>query len=133
MKKQGPEILRRHGLIMLFLLMMSTLFVNAQSLTVKGVIKDETGESLPGAAIKVQGTKVAVMSDAKGNFTVDASPGNILQVTYVGYNTQLITVGDSPKIEVVLKASSNSINEVVVVGYGTQKKENLTEIGRAHV
>ncbi len=127
MKKPRLNIPGRHGFfVMLFLLLTSSVLVSAQNRTTSGSVKDETGEALPGATIKVQGTAVTAVSDNKGNFNIEAAGGSTVTVSFLGYISQAIAAGDGQKIEAVLKATSNSINEVVVVGYGTQKKENLT-------
>ncbi|WP_428329438.1 SusC/RagA family TonB-linked outer membrane protein [Mucilaginibacter sp.] len=126
MKSPRLEILRRHGLSIVFLLLMlaSSICTMAQT-PVKGVVKDDTGAALPGATVAVKGGKLNAITDINGNFTISAASGSTLVVSFIGYEPQNVIVGDSP-INVVLKAASSSLNEVVVVGYGSQKKENLT-------
>ncbi len=128
MKSPRQEILRRYGIFAIFFLMtlISSLHVSAQTSPVKGTVKDEAGIAMPGVNVTVQGTKTAAVTDASGNFSINAANGNVLIASFIGYNPQTVTVGDSPQLDIVLKAASNSLNEVVVVGYGTQKKENLT-------
>lgn len=127
MKKHRPDRLLKSSLkLLLFLMLFSVLQVSAQTPILKGIVKDETGIPLAGATIKVQGTNITVVADNKGAYSVSAAPGNVLTVSFIGYITQQMTLGDSPKLDIVLRATANSVNEVVVVGYGTQKKENLT-------
>jgi TonB-linked SusC/RagA family outer membrane protein len=128
MKSPRLEILRRHGVIaMLFLLLLiASVHVSAQTGQIKGSVKDETGAPLPGATIAVKETKSATISDINGNFMINAESGNTLVVSFIGYDPQSVIVGDSHQINVVLKASSSSLNEVVVVGYGSVKKKDLT-------
>ncbi|MDR1666345.1 MAG: TonB-dependent receptor [Bacteroidales bacterium] len=99
----------------------------AQGFPVTGTITDAGGESMPGVNIVVKGTMTGVISDLSGNYTIQV-PGSdaVLVFSFVGYATQEITVGDRTNIPVTLAESAQEIEEVVVVGYGTQKKVNLT-------
>lgn len=96
--------------------------------TITGQITDEKGEGLPGASVAVKGTSIGTNTDAKGNFTlkVDDSKEVVLVVTYVGFTTQETTVGGRSVVNVQLKADTKSLDEVVVVGYGTQKRSDIT-------
>ena len=96
-----------------------------QAGVVKGQIFDSAGEPVIGATVKVQGMKGGTVTDIDGNFTVDAAKGSTLEVSYVGYKTQLVKVGNGP-VKIVIEDDNQSLNEVVVVGFGTQKKVNLT-------
>jgi TonB-linked SusC/RagA family outer membrane protein len=99
----------------------------AQQLTVSGVVTDVAGDPLPGVNVTVKGTLSGVVSDANGKYVIDVADGNaVLVFSFVGFATQEITVGDRRSIEVSLNESAQEIEEVVVVGYGTQKKVNLT-------
>lgn len=95
-------------------------------ITVTGTVTDEKGESLPGATIGIKGGNGLAVADLNGNFTVTVPENTTLTISYVGYQTQDVPVGNNTRIKVVLKELSGSINEVIVVGYGTQKKKDLT-------
>ena len=95
-------------------------------LIVKGIIKNDKGQTLPGVSIKVKGTSQATMSDSNGAYTIDA-PGNAtLVISYIGFQTQELQVSGRTSIAVVLIEELTTLNEVIVVGYGTQKKISTT-------
>ncbi|MBQ8466708.1 MAG: TonB-dependent receptor [Prevotella sp.] len=96
----------------------------AQEMTVKGHVKDATGEPIIGATVRVLGSQNAAATDFDGNFTVKANRGADLQVTYVGY--QVSTVKAAPNVVVTLEEDQALLNEVVVIGYGRAKKNDLT-------
>lgn len=100
--------------------------VPQQQRTVTGTVVDATGEPVIGANITVKGTTVGTVSDMDGKYSIQASPGSVLQVSYIGYLTQEIAVGNKSVIDVRLVENQQALDEVVVVGYGTQKKVNLT-------
>lgn len=92
----------------------------------KGLVKDATGESVIGASVVVKGTTNGTITDFDGNFSLDGiKKGDVIVISYVGYQTQEIKWNGSP-LNVILKEDSKTLNEVVVVGYGTQKKANLS-------
>ncbi len=95
-------------------------------ITITGKITDSDGLPLPGATIMEKGTTKGVISDVDGNFTLSVVGTNsILKISYIGFETQEITIGNKTTINVVLKPSAASLDEVVIVGYGTQKKEQI--------
>jgi TonB-linked SusC/RagA family outer membrane protein len=96
--------------------------------TITGQITDEKGEGLPGASVAVKGTSIGTNTDSKGNFTlkIDDSKEAVIVVTYVGFTTQETTVGGRSVVNIQLKADTKSLDEVVVVGYGTQKRSDIT-------
>ncbi len=104
----------------------TNVFLQENKLTVSGTITDESGLSVIGTNIMEKGTKNGVISDLDGKFSLQVSPNAELQISYIGYITQTITVTENKVLNIVLKEDSRSLNEVVVVGYGTQKKVNLT-------
>ena len=113
---------------MLFLLM--TCFVGSvtaqgQSM-VKGTVTDSNGEPLIGVSILVKGTTNGVVSDINGGYSISAGASDVIQFSYVGYTTQEIQVGNNKILNVTLEEDTKRLDEVVVVGYGTQKKVNLT-------
>ena len=92
---------------------------------VKGTVVDNSGEPLVGAAVVVKGAGEGTMTDLDGNFMLPASKGQQLEISYVGFATKDVTVGDGP-MEIRMSESTNNLDEVVVVGYGTMKKKDLT-------
>ena len=111
-------------LAVLFLLCMIPLGMSAQ--TVKGTVSDETGEPIIGATVKVQGSNDATVTDFDGNFSIKASSNATLVFSYVGYETQEVKVGGKSNITVTLKEDNTTLNDVVVIGYGVQKKKLVT-------
>ncbi len=95
---------------------------NAKKLT--GTVVDAKGEPIIGATIKVKGSSTGTVTDIDGNFSVEAKPGVTLEISYVGFKTTEVKAGANMKV--TLNEDSQSLNEVVVVGFGTQKKANLT-------
>lgn len=94
---------------------------------VKGVIKDGNGEPIIGATVRIKGHESnGTISDLDGNFSLEVSPGDELEVSYVGYGTKLIKTGNSSSLSVIMKEDNKSLEEIVVVGYGTQKKVSVT-------
>lgn len=87
---------------------------------------DETGEPVIGANIHVEGTNEHTVTDIDGKFTVNAAPGSNILVSFIGYSTQRANIGDKTNIDVTMSMSNAELEEVVVVGYGTQKKVNLS-------
>ncbi len=92
----------------------------------KGRVLSSTGEELIGVTVKVEGTTKATVTDIDGNYSISAPKGAKLTFSMVGFNPATITLGDNTTVDVTLTESSLGLDEVVVVGYGTQKKENLT-------
>ncbi|MDD5825933.1 MAG: carboxypeptidase-like regulatory domain-containing protein, partial [Prevotellaceae bacterium] len=92
---------------------------------VTGQVTDKTGETIIGATVKVVGTQNATVTDLDGNFKVNAKPGQTIEVTYIGYKTQTVKVGKGP-LKIVLEDDTQVLNDVVVVGYGTMRKKDLT-------
>jgi TonB-linked SusC/RagA family outer membrane protein len=97
-----------------------------QQVTIKGKVTDKSGTPLPGVSIVVQGTTNGVSTDYNGNYSIRVQPGQTLIFSFVGYKKQYIVVNKQKVLNVVMQESTSSLNEVVVVGYGTQKKVNLT-------
>lgn len=98
----------------------------AQDKIVKGKITDPTGFPLPGANVNIKGTKKATITDIDGKYAISASSGEVLVITYTGSKKQEITIGSSAVYDVILKDETSTLEEVVVVGYGTKKKKDLT-------
>ena len=96
----------------------------AQSITVKGNVKDETGEPVLGATVRVVGQKNGAVTDLDGNFSIAADAKSELEISYVGYET--VKIQAQPNLLVQLKNESQTLNDVVVIGYGIAKKNDLT-------
>ncbi|WP_229201330.1 SusC/RagA family TonB-linked outer membrane protein [Arcticibacterium luteifluviistationis] len=95
--------------------------------TVSGTVKDDTGETLPGVSIVVKGTTNGTTTDIDGSFTLNVpTKSSVLVFSFVGYLAQEVTVGNQSQINVNLKLDTQALDEVVVVGYGTAKKKDLT-------
>jgi len=92
----------------------------------KGVVKDSTGMTMPGVSVKVQGTSKATTTDANGKFTISAPDDAILVFSMVGYKTKQVKFAGNDDITVILQEDKSLLSEVVVVGYGTQKKATLS-------
>lgn len=114
-------------LLLLMLLASGLLQAYAQKQLTKGKVLDETGQALPGATVRVKGTNISSPTDGTGQFQIATGDvtSPVLVVSYIGYITQEVPVtGDN--VSVVLKTDARSLNDVVVVGYGTQKKSDVT-------
>ena len=90
-----------------------------------GNVVDKNGEPIIGATVKIKGKQTGVVTDFDGNFTIDAPRGSVLIVSYIGFDNQEISVDGKP-INVTLTESSEQLNEVVVIGYGSMRKRDLT-------
>ncbi len=96
-----------------------------QSRTVTGQVSDSEGP-LIGASVKVKGTNQGVVTDYDGNFSLDVNPGTTLVISYVGYVTQEVKVGNQSHLNIMMENEGGNLNEVVVIGYGTQRREAVT-------
>jgi TonB-dependent starch-binding outer membrane protein SusC len=113
------------AVIMLFLTVSAQVAL-AQDNSVTGKVSDGKGSPLPGVSIAVKGTTRGTNSDAEGNYKVQAPASAVLVYSYVGFEVQEIAVGNKTTINVTLVEDNKSLNEVVVIGYGTVKKKDLT-------
>lgn len=93
---------------------------------ITGTVKDARDESVIGAVVKVKGTTTATVTDIDGKYSIDAAPGSVLQISFVGFSPVEMEVGNRQQIDLVLQEDAKLLDEVVVVGYGVQKKVNLT-------
>ena len=112
-------------LVLLFLLCLLPLGALAQSI-VRGTVNDETGEPVIGASVKVVGTRTGAATDMNGKFSVNAPSNGQLEISYVGYLTQRVNIGGRQNITVTLKEDNTTLNDVVVIGYGTMKKSDIS-------
>lgn len=113
-------------LVSLLLMFVGLQYAAAQQLNVKGTVTDPSGEPVIGASVIVEGTKTGTSTDIDGNFTVSADAKGKLRISYIGYETQDVAVNGRTDIKVVLKENSAVLDEVVVIGYGTMDKKELT-------
>lgn len=123
-KKRLPRIAIRF--LCVFMALCSVLNVFAQQVLVSGNIVDDTGVSVIGASVLEKGTTNGTISDIDGKFSISVSKESTLVVSFVGYSTQEIPVQGKTFFDIVLKEDSEVLDEVVVVGYGTMKKNDLT-------
>ncbi len=121
---------KRGGVLNRFLLLLVcavwTLSVSAQTRSVTGVVTDEAGNPMPGVTILVKGTNTGTVADIDGKYSINAAIGSTLEFSFLGYVTQTATVGDRSVIDIALKEEVKSLDEVVIVAYGAQKKSSIT-------
>ena len=115
----------KHFLVLL-LLFIGIGSVTAQNARITGTVKDNTGEAVIGANIKVKDSTGGTITDIDGHFNIEASSNATLVVSFIGYITQEVPLKGRTNVVVTLSEDSQTLDEVVVVGYGTQKKVNLT-------
>ena len=104
----------------------STAVLQQSLVKITGKVVDTSGEPIIGANIQVKGSKVGTVTDMNGHFVLSTEPQNSIAVTFMGYKTKILAIGNSRNFVVILDDENNALNEVVVVGFGTQKKVNLT-------
>ncbi len=95
---------------------------------VTGTVTDANGQPIPGATVLVEGTNTGTATDIEGKFSLDAPEGAVLLISFIGYQSQRITVENQTAFTITLEEDQSSLDEVVVVGYGTQKKVNVNWI-----
>jgi len=130
-KQMNPKSSRNTFLFLrwlsVFLMLLIGQTLSAQQRQVTGIVKDQTGEPIIGASVLEKGTTNGVITDLDGNFklTVSNPEKAVLQISYIGYQTQQIPVNGKTLLNVILKENTKLLDEVVVVGYGAQKKESV--------
>ena len=118
-------LLKGRVLCLLLCFMVSSLVVTAQTKHTGRVTGSDDKLPVVGATVRVKGTTIGTQTDVNGQYTLSVSPGAVLIISYLGYQTQEVTIGAGDVNNVVLQASNNALNEVVVTGYATQKKKDL--------
>jgi len=113
------------GAMLALLIMLGTNSIFAQSITIKGTITDTEGMPLPGANILQKGTQNGSVSDFDGLYTISAPKGSTLVYSFIGFTPKEVVVENQTTINISL-AGANTLDEVVIVGYGTTKKSDLT-------
>lgn len=135
LKKQRPKARSLLLFVLLCVLTTATVFANANNenisfeelqSTITGTINDENGSPLPGASVVVKGTTNGTQTDFDGNFTLEAPSDGTLIISYIGYQTREVAINSQSSINVGLIVDASQLDEVVVVGYGTQKKGEVT-------
>ena len=111
------------GLFLAFVMVIPAIAQNSK--TFKGVVLDETEQPIIGAAVKVVGTTIGTITDFDGNFTLNVPDGKEVEISYIGYVTQHFSA-PFKLTKIIMKEDAQQLDEVVVVGYGTQKKAHLT-------
>ena len=113
--------------LLMFIFLVLSFNLSAQIITVSGEVKDkESGESLPGVTLLIKGTSKGTASDLDGRFTLQAKPGAVLVVSYVGYKTKNVSIQGEGFLTIYLETDTKQLDELVVVGYGVQKKSDVT-------
>ena len=114
-------------LLTLIVFVMGMVALHAQRTPITGkVLEEKSGAPVAGASVLVKGTQQGTFTDAEGNFRINAQKGDVLVISFVGYETREITVGDESTISVTMRESLTALEEVVVIGYGTVKKSDAT-------
>jgi TonB-linked SusC/RagA family outer membrane protein len=117
----------RKKITLLFILLLSGVTMAlAQNITVRGTVIDKTGAPIPGVSVTIKSTQQGTITDANGAFTISAPSTATLRFTFVGYDTREVVVGNQTNITVTLTDNTTGLNEVVVIGYGAQKKATVT-------
>lgn len=122
------KILLNYGRVVCVLLccICSSVVVSAQNRITGKVTGADDKQPVIGASVKIKGTTLGTQTDVNGNFNLSAKPGDILEVSYIGYQNKEVPVGSQTHYVIVLSPASTSLNEVVVVGYGTQQKKDIS-------
>ena len=119
-------LLKGRALCLLLCCMVSSLVVTAQTKHTGHVTGSDDKLPVVGASVRVKGTTIGTQTDVNGNYTINVSQGNVLVISYLGYVTQEVTVGASDNINTVLQSGNNALNEVVVTGYTSQRKKDIS-------
>lgn len=108
------------------IILTTDLHAQQQAKTVTGTVTDVSGEPIIGANIRIKGTTTGTITDIDGNFSIEAEPQSVIEVSYIGYLTQETVINNQKSIRFLLKEDTKTLDEVVVIGYGVQKKADLT-------
>ncbi len=117
--------MRKKLTLLISFIFIAANMVLAQS-AIKGKVTDKAGQPLVGVSVKVQGTSTGSVTDVNGNYTINTQPNATLIATYVGYATQTVSIAGESVVNITMTEETTNLNDVVVVGYGTQKKSVLT-------
>ncbi|MBP1640489.1 MAG: outer membrane protein SusC, starch binding [Bacteroidetes bacterium] len=122
--KQTISCLRVPGI--LFLLLLFSISAFGQAITVKGTVKDATNATLPGVNVRIQGSSSGTITDVDGKYSIQVPANAKLEFSFVGYSSQILAVNGKSVINITLAEDTKALSEVVVVGYGTQRREAVT-------
>src|SRR6056297_1394879 len=111
---------------LVLLLILAVFQLAAQQRTISGTVQDEEGLALPGVSVLIKGTQKGTVTDDQGQFSIQAEQGQTLLFSFIGFGTREIKIGDQSRLKVELKEEIQEFADVVVIGYGTQKKGNVT-------
>ncbi|MGV3547270.1 MAG: SusC/RagA family TonB-linked outer membrane protein [Pedobacter sp.] len=120
------KIFTEFSVLACFLLLLVSDVAFAQNVTVKGVVKDDQNLPIPGVSVLIKGTSNGVQTDASGNYSISAPGNGTLVFSFIGFNNQELLINSRTTINVTLLSSTNDLQQVVVVGYGTQRKRDVT-------
>ena len=116
---------KKNGFLFILCMLLSTLtFAQQRELT--GTVKDNKGEPLPGVSILVKSTNTGTATDMDGKYSLSVSGGDVLVFSFIGYKAQTISIADQKVLDVVLEDDVEQLQEVVVIGYGSVKKNDAT-------
>ena len=122
-----PTMLQFYLVLLLSVFTMQSGFAQEKSRSVSGNVKSaDDGMSVPGASITIEGTRTGTSTDFDGNFKLDAKSGDVILISFMGFKTERVVVGAQKVISVTLQTEAASLKEVVVIGYGTQKRATVT-------
>ena len=125
-RRKGILLFQRLVLMLIFIISVSMVY-GQQQITVNGTVTDaETDEPLPGVNIVIQGTNMGTSTDVDGNYTIEAPPDATLIISFVGYQQQTVDINERQNINVAMEQAITELEEVVAIGYGTQKRVNVT-------
>lgn len=116
----------RKKITFLMIFLLSCFCTYAQSTIVRGVVNDQQGAPLPGVSVQLKGTATATATGPDGGYPINATSNGTLTFSFVGFNSQNVAINNQTAINITLQENVKSLNEVVVVGYGTQKKSVVT-------
>ncbi|WP_165020291.1 SusC/RagA family TonB-linked outer membrane protein [Dysgonomonas sp. ZJ279] len=125
-QKKNDSLLSKSLMLLVCLLLVSTFSMYAQTKSISGTITDETKEPLIGVTVRVKGTTVGTVTDFDGKYTISANSGDVLEYSFVGMNSQEVTVGSQNVINIVLTDNATLLGETIVIGYGSAKAKDLT-------
>jgi TonB-linked SusC/RagA family outer membrane protein len=118
-------LLKGRFLSLLLCILFSSMVVTAQTRHTGRITASDDKLPIPGATVRVKGTAIGTQTDVNGQFSIEAAPGSVLVISFIGYQNSEVTVGTAQTINVVLQSGSNTLNELVVTGYGVQRKKDL--------
>jgi len=117
---------RLQKMLFVFAMLLSWQFTQAQNRSVSGTVSDASGSPLPGVSVTVKGTTQGAITDASGKFALQAKSNAVLVFSYIGYKAQEINIGSKTNVDATLEEDAAALSEVIVVGYGSQKKSQTT-------